>query len=375
MKNLSILHICNDFSYTKVHKNLYSKLDELQAGSQIIFNPLQKKNNKGKNKICFEDSESEIVYSKLLLKHHRFLFLNKIKFLEPQLFQVLNGKKRVDVIHATTLFSDGALAYKAYKKYKTPYIVTVRNTDINIFLKFRPDLIFLANQIIANASKVLFVSQSNYKLFREHFLVRNVIKDFECKVEVITNAIDDFWLHNRLKNRGNKPTGILFIGRFDTNKNVLTLIEAFKQIAKQYPNLTLNLVGGQGSCHEKVLSNLNNQIKYWGYISDKERLQEMYLSNHIFAMASLKETFGLVYLEAISQGLPILYSKGQGIDGEFHLPVGEACDPKSIVDTREKLLKLIEHYSNYTVNKVDLSSYSWTNVAKKYINIYKEIHA
>lgn len=375
MKNLNLLHICNDFSYTKVHKNLYSKLDELQVGSQIIFNPLQKETNKGKNKIYFDDSGSEVVYSKLLQKRHRFLFLNKINFLEPQLLELLRAKKRINLIHATTLFSDGALAYKAYREYKIPYIVTVRNTDVNIFLKFRPDLIFLANQILSNSSKILFISHSNYKLFRENFLVRNIIKDFESKVEVIPNAIDDFWLNNRLKKCNSKPSNILFIGRFDKNKNILTLLEAFKQIVKQYPHLRLNLVGGGGIHQEKVFANLNSQIKYWGYISDKDKLQKLYLSNDIFAMTSFKETFGLVYLEAISQGLPILYSRGQGIDGEFNINIGEACDPKSVSDTKEKLLKLIKNYSNYTTSDVDLSSYSWFNVAKKYIDIYKKVHA
>ena len=50
---------------------------------------------------------------------------------------------------------------------------------------------------------------------------------------------------------------------------------------------------------------------------DKEEVIKYYNQSDIFVMPSLHETFGLVYAEALSQGLPIIYSQGQGIDGFF----------------------------------------------------------
>lgn len=49
----------------------------------------------------------------------------------------------------------------------------------------------------------------------------------------------------------------------------------------------------------------------------KKQLREAFSISDIFVMPSKPETFGLVYVEALSQGLPILYAKGEGFDGYF----------------------------------------------------------
>ena len=69
-------------------------------------------------------------------------------------------------------------------------------------------------------------------------------------------------------------------------------------------------------------------LAYLGKIYEKDKLQAVYAQNSIFAMPSLAETFGLVYVEAMSQGLSVLYTKGEGIDGLFEEHIGEAVTPK-----------------------------------------------
>ena len=49
----------------------------------------------------------------------------------------------------------------------------------------------------------------------------------------------------------------------------------------------------------------------------KDELLKEYRLNDIFVMPSKTETFGLVYAEAMSQGMPIIYTKNQGFDGQF----------------------------------------------------------
>src|SRR5690606_23273774 len=78
--NLTILHISNDYSWTKVHSNLYAELDRL-ACVQKIFIPLRSTVHKGYNAFPFETLGSELVYSPILNKAHRLLFRSKTKFL------------------------------------------------------------------------------------------------------------------------------------------------------------------------------------------------------------------------------------------------------------------------------------------------------
>lgn len=91
--------------------------------------------------------------------------------------------------------------------------------------------------------------------------------------------------------------------------------------------------------------------------------------NDLFVMPSHSETFGLVYLEALSQGLPVLYTKGQGIDGVFTASVGEAVNSRSVSSIGDGIKKIIQKYDSYK-SIDDMSGYSWFSIAKKYKQIY-----
>ena len=77
-------------------------------------------------------------------------------------------------------------------------------------------------------------------------------------------------------------------------------------------------------------------------------------------------------MEALSQNLPVIYSKGQGIDGLFDETVGIGVNSLSIDEIREAIhmiLKTPELYSNIGVV---FSDFNWKNIAEKYINFYSE---
>lgn len=374
MKNMSVLHICNDFLLTKVHSNLYSNLDQLGI-CQKVFTPLRVNSKIENNKINFIVQDSTVLFSSLLYKFHRFFFGAKIKKLFRDL-ELSNEIKNVDIIHATTLFSDGALAYEIFKKYNLPYIVCVRNTDINVFLKYRPDLIYLAHRILKNAKKIIFISQSNYNLFYKNRLIKWKSSEYKDKTIIINNGIDQFWLNNINKKEKKNPKEILFIGRFDSNKNVLSIIKSFLELSKKDNSLKLNLVGGLGECQkevEEIISRNIGKIKYFGVVSSLEELLKIYKESDIFAMASHYETFGLVYVEALSQGLPILFTNNQGIDGAFEENIGIGVNSRSDEEIYYGLKYLIDNYNNFEINKINFQKFHWQNISLKYLEIYKSI--
>jgi glycosyltransferase involved in cell wall biosynthesis len=374
MKSLSVLHICNDYLWTKVHRNLYFNLDQLEI-SQKVFTPLRGSSNKENNTINFKVENSKFLYSSLLKKHHRFFFRCKIKKMFEDI-ELTNEINNIDLVHATTLFSDGALAYKIFKKYKKPYVVSIRNTDINIFLKYRPDLIFLAHKILNNAKKIIFISQSNHNQFYENRLIKLNCSGYKNKTIIINNGIDQFWLDN-INKKGNKiPQEILFIGRFDNNKNVLAIIKSFLELNKKDDKLKLNLVGGLGENQkevEDIISKNKDKIRYFGVVTSMDELLGIYRESDIFAMVSHYETFGLVYIEALTQGLPILYTKNQGIDGAFEENVGIGVDSKSEDDIYRGLKYIIDNFDNFQINKIDFGKFHWQYITLKYIEIYNSI--
>ena len=371
---MNCLHICNDLLGSKVHENLYKNLKELGI-NQVIYHPIRKHSVGKLNKL---DSNllDDIRTSKVLHSLHRLFFRNKINFLYKDL-QSKVDLMSFDIVHATTLFSDGALALKIFKEYGIPYIVAVRGTDVNLFIKYRYDLYSLGKEIILNAKHVIFISDSLEINFRNSAFFKKSGLCTHEKQLVIPNGIDPYWLNNVANNiNKRKPQKFLYIGKFNENKNVLRLAKAFLNLSEKYENLTLNLVGNGGIQEQKIkelAKKYPGKINFYGPIYDKKELQKMYQANDIFAMASISETFGLVYLEALTQGLPILYSKNQGIDGTFKEKVGVSVNAKSIDSIIIGLETLVNNYSTFMIDDIDFSRFLWKDIAKNYMNLYTNI--
>ncbi|WP_299153176.1 glycosyltransferase family 4 protein [uncultured Christiangramia sp.] len=373
--SLSILHICNDFPYTKVHRNLYRELDKI-GHCQLIFHPLRSNTVKGENTIDFKNMDSRIIYSPKIKSYHRLIFEAKTKFLYSSLVNQINPVE-IKVVCATTLFSDGVLAYKLFKDYGIPYIVAVRNTDIHIFLKYRPDLMSLGRRILNDASKVIFISKSNYENFFNHKLVKGH-PYFKEKSEIINNGVDNFWLVNQsTKSLKQVPSEILFIGKFDDNKNILNLLKAFEKLKKVRKEIKLNIVGAGGSNESKVLqlAKGNPSIKVYGKVTSKKELLQIFGKSHVFAMASYRETFGLVYVEALTQGLPILFTRKQGIDGTFEEDIGVSVNPSSVKGIYDGLHFILENFHRFEIPSIGRRDFGWDYVALKYHNILKNVKA
>lgn len=372
---MKVLHICNDYSYSKVYMNLYSSLDRLNV-EQVIYHPLRSDLNINKNKFEFLVESSKLVYSKLRIKSfHRIFFRLKAKQIYKDLINQIDVTK-FDVSYPTTLFSDGAIALRLFEKFKLPYIVAVRNTDVNLFLKFRPDLIPLAHRILQNAKKIIFISEGLKGKFYSHPKIKNLNSNYLEKTEVISNGIDDVWHDQRVKKLEFKPKSLnfLFVGRFDRNKNIVNVIKALDYLKTKYPTINLNLIGGGGDRNNEVMNLVSkhaNWIKYHGYIKDKSSLLNNYRLNDFFIMPSFYETFGLVYLEALSQGLPVLFTKNQGIDGLFtdNVGIGVFPDYYSIING---IIQLIDK-PRFNFEEIHFEKYRWQNIADRYISIFKNL--
>ena len=151
---MHILHISSDFCNTKVHLNLYQKLSDLGL-NQTIYCPVRSEEQIGRNRYSAENTN--IIYDFVVKPYHRYVYhLKRLK-----VFHSLQNKvdvKNVDLIHAATLFSDGGQAYKIFKKYHVPYVVAVRNTDINGFLDLLPNTWPAGIKILRYAEKIFFIS-------------------------------------------------------------------------------------------------------------------------------------------------------------------------------------------------------------------------
>ncbi|MBR4919272.1 MAG: glycosyltransferase family 4 protein [Bacteroidales bacterium] len=372
VKGGKVLHICNDFTHSKVHTELYQKLDQ-QGMEQIIYTPIRKKELEGLNR--FEGEHTRIIYSFILKPLHKFFFNLKIDKICKDIAKQVDLSE-ISYIHATNLFSDGAVALRLKERYGIPYITAVRNSDVNAFLRYTPHLWWVHRAVIRKADHLISITPALQNRLNNHWTLcgmRNIVK---AKNIVIANGINDYWLQNLHPEAEQHAQNhrIVFVGNFDSNKNVVRLAEAVLSLKKEIPDIHLDLVGGTGNMEAKVLALVQQHpetLAYLGKIYEKDKLQVVYDQNSVFAMPSLTETFGLVYVEALSQGLSVLYTKGEGIDGLFEEHIGEAVIPtslESIVNALRALLTRPEDYQ--TVPQARFSDFDWHSIAQKYQALY-----
>ncbi|MGP4865181.1 glycosyltransferase family 4 protein [Psychrobacter sp. T6-5] len=381
VQNNIILHIANDYAGSKVYKNLVSELDQMGI-KQTVYTAVRDRNKIGNNRVALKVEGSTILYSAILNWHiDRALYPLKIVKIYKDIQSKIDFNK-VKCIHAHTWYSDGGVAYLLSKKYDIPFIIAVRDTDINLFQKKLIYVRPLGRKIINKASKIIIISKSyKNKLLTQKSLVKikNQLKD---KLEVIPNGVDSYWVKNRLSEQKSIDTtnviNILYIGTFLNRKQILNLQKAIISIDNDHSNrVKLHLVGGGGDDESAVLQLVQDHPKlmtYHGEVHDKATLKDIFQSCDIFAMPSLTETFGLVYVEAMLQGMPILYTEGQGIDGFYNENIGEKVSNHS-VDTIKKALKtMIDNPNKYSIPISKIAkAHDWNSIARQYESIYRNL--
>lgn len=329
---MKILHLNSNFLFTKIYENQIKSMPS--DFDHIIYNPLKKSvknhtNLKVLNPVNLDKLDS-ILSLKRLSKSYKYLKQN-IKL------------DQINIVHAHTLTNDGLLALRLFKRNKIPYILTIRNTDINFTLKYKKHLKKQFFDVIMSAKNVIFPNHS-YKhklldIFKNNIKLVKKLNDSL----VIPNGIDELWINNpsqNVKTINKQNVKILFVGRIYSNKNLHTLLEALNRIE----NYELTVVGS--IIDTKYFDELNKKYNF-NYIGEKskEELIEIMKYHHIFAMPSFNETFGLVYIEALSQNLPVLYTKNEGIYNYFEeTKYGIAVQPNDVKNIEEGLKFIIHNY-------------------------------
>jgi glycosyltransferase involved in cell wall biosynthesis len=145
-----------------------------------------------------------------------------------------------------------------------------------------------------------------------------------------------------------------------------------------FEDVKLIIVGGgkeDSDATRRMIESHPECMEYLGKIYEKEKLCEVMRSCAIFAMPSIYETFGLVYIEALSQNLPVLYTKGQGIDGMFDSTIGVSVNPRSVNEIRNALKELFTNHDKYGNQHVDFSMFDWKKISQRYVDDYKSVIA
>lgn len=378
---MTVLYLTEDYLHSKVHNNLLMHMLEQDETLTIyVFAPTRERIGVSLES-SFQHHERLIevtVPIDIPLNLYRFDFWAKIRC-KVRLIEKHIPIQKIDAIHAATLFTEGSTARALQKKYGTPYFVSMRGTDTDFYAQKMFHLWLKSYDVIKHANALSYVTPTIKRKMMERWQYRGVRAKLEGG-SIINNGIDPIWTDNLHVEP--KPLGeeikVLYIGRFDSNKNVMRLIEAVRSLREKYP-IRITLVGGDGDEQQQVEQEVvahSDYISYLGKIYDKQELMKVVRSCDIFAMVSHGETFGLVYAECMTQGLPLLYTLGTGFDGLYPQGyIGYGVDSHSVNSIIQGIDCIFDRYNilKENISRLDFSRFLWSSIAKQLIEIYKAI--
>lgn len=162
------------------------------------------------------------------------------------------------------------------------------------------------------------------------------------------------------------PLNLVFVGTLSKRKGVYELVEAFSKI--KINKINLNLIGYFNKDVEKDLLLKSKEINIVGHVSNDQLFKHL-AKNDVFILPSLEDSFGLVVLEAMACGLPVIVTENVGakdivIDG-YNGFVIKAKDEEAIKE------KIMYFYNNR--EKIEEIGLNARKTAEKYTwELYRE---
>lgn len=280
-----------------------------------------------------------------------------------------NGKKP-DLIHAHSVLWGGWAAAQIAKKYQIPFIITEHSTA---FLRglIKEHQIPYIKETLDQAKKVIVVGPG----------LKSELKKYttEEKLEIIPNIVDTSKFKPSQTSQKEDKFRFFSLAFLAHKKGFDVLLRAFAQAFKANEKVVLT-IGGNGaerSALEQLVRDLGieKQVTFLGALSREQAVTEMQ-NCHAFVLASRFETFGIVYIEALACGKPIIATRCGGpemIVNEQNGLLVDVDDVEALSDGMKNMLKTYSAYSSDIIVQDCQNRFSKEPVIKKITNAYKEV--
>lgn len=276
-----------------------------------------------------------------------------------------------DIVHAHCHMWAGVAAKEIRKNYGIPFIITEH------FSGYITGTIpsWALNEVActaSSASKVLAVSRA---------LSNKLEYIFESiKVDVMPNMVDLDFFSLPIKRPPRTPFKFLFVGFLYQKKAVDILISAFSLLVHEGYDVFLD-IGGNGPEQTKLkklveIKGVSHRVKFLGLLS-REKVREAMWQSHTFVLPSYVETFGVVLLEAMSTGLPVIATRCGGPDEFVGNQSGILVDTGDVMNLANAMKNLVnknesDFSSQWIRNNIRIN-FGRDNVVKKILGIYREV--
>jgi teichuronic acid biosynthesis glycosyltransferase TuaC len=375
----------NDVVVHQLVTELHKLGCELKVVSPIPWTPFPMKYLSAKWR-GYSKVPPKITLDDIEIYYPRFLQFPKSIFLDSSGKRMYSGINKLvdeihhdfkfDIIHAHYALTDGFAAMLIGNKYNVPLITTPRGTDIDVNLWKNRACFNTICTVLKNSSKVIAPSAQ---------LKTKLLEKINIDAELIPNGIyseNVFTGKSQLSEKYRGRIILLSVGQLIPSKGIDLNLQALALLKNKYPLLHY-LIIGEGDLKEKLIQmtsdlGIETSVEFLGRLPHEKVMEYMSICD-IFCLPSWQETMGLVYLEAMAHGKPIIGCKQQGVDG---LIVNEESGIMVNPQDMESLVQAIEFLINNpdkartigeNARKLVLENYTWAKNAGKLLDIYRDI--
>lgn len=204
--------------------------------------------------------------------------------------------------------------------------------------------------------------------------VDNIIKE-----EVDINEND---FVKRLKEQKEESRYIMYIGVLEKRRDILFLLEVFKEISTKMSNCKLVVIGkGKEEyvelCRKKIKKlELGDKIIYARYLEQKY-MKEVYACADVFLLPTNYEIFGMVMLEAMYFGVPVFTTYNGGSSILISGNNGVVIEEKDPVEWASKVMKVLNDQQradkmSMNAKRMIEKDYTWDALADKFLDVYRK---
>lgn len=267
-----------------------------------------------------------------------------------------------EIVITSVLHPEGSYAKYLKRIYNLPVISIAEGSELLIYPQLYKGIEKIINTINAYCDKIVFVSQNMAERVLSKYNVKN-----HC---VINNGYETEWFFYSPRNDGNKTIlRIVSVGSLSFIKGHDLLLEAVKNLS----SAELTIIGA-GDLHQEYTrfineNNLSRRVTIKEPIKPAE-LREEFLKYDVFCMPSRSEGSGIVSLEALACGLPVVVSKTGIIpeiirNGENGFIVNELTS----ICLQENLIKAVNQKWNKKSIAESVLNYNWDKWAEEMTKI------
>ena len=292
-------------------------------------------------------------------------------------FAALKLKKsfKFNIIHLFHVYDCGGAAYLLKKIQKIPLITTLIGWDTYDPIRKIPKRHMPFVRITMNVSDIVTAST-------RHLV--SAAKKQGCKkeIKIITYGTGMHskvsLKHINIKQKYNiiNKKALLSVQRLHPRKGIQYLLRAIPEVIKTNSTIAFIIVGtGPEEGNLKRLTEklgINNYVIFTGFISDDE-LPSYYASADLFILPTLYEGFGLVYIDALCFGLPIVTTENGGSLDIVNKDNGILVPPKDPIKLGETIIEALNKKWDSDKIKRGAEKYRWEGIVEEYNRLYKKL--